>query len=400
LEAPDVPILVNCPCGKQLQAKDEFAGKRTRCPDCGNPLVIPEDDGDPLLTDQGEAKQGGGGNNRFLATVIVLAVVALIGSVSLINWNIRSRERAEVRAKLHESLSEALQTANASILKGDYAKASDALRKAAESKPAVDPDDPNTALLSEAEALLATVDVAATDSKASAYLQSLDDAKLASIPQGQNDLTARLSDPKVKEAINARLARLVPSIQEERSRLAQEKLERERATDPVYQREALLSWLRGRVDELLKRDSELRAEIRKMEAGFKDRAYNSVAVSRPAVDQVLGEWSERRAKLLADRMKEMKEKTEELVKEMAKHPALHLGTKDDQLRLADEVGALLKTLVKQVDEPVENQLAAWEQSYGGSLSRGVSELEDLNRQMRDTNRMTDDLFKGRIPRSR
>jgi polyhydroxyalkanoate synthesis regulator phasin len=135
-----------------------------------------------------------------------------------------------------------------------------------------------------------------------------------------------------------------------------------------------------------------------MEAGFKDRAYNSVAISRQAVDQVLDDWSERRAKLLAGRMKEMKEKTEELVKEMAKHPALHLGTKDDQLRLADEVGALLRTLVKLVDEPVEDQLAAWEQSYGGSLRRGVNELEDLNRQMRDTNRLYDDLSKGRIPR--
>src|SRR5262245_16653941 len=36
-----MPILVTCECGKQLQAKDEFAGRRTSCPDCGRELIIP-----------------------------------------------------------------------------------------------------------------------------------------------------------------------------------------------------------------------------------------------------------------------------------------------------------------------------------------------------------------------
>jgi prepilin-type processing-associated H-X9-DG protein len=36
-----MPISVTCECGKQLQAKDEFAGRRTSCPNCGRELVIP-----------------------------------------------------------------------------------------------------------------------------------------------------------------------------------------------------------------------------------------------------------------------------------------------------------------------------------------------------------------------
>ncbi len=36
-----MPISVTCTCGRQLQAKDEFAGRRTQCPDCGRELVIP-----------------------------------------------------------------------------------------------------------------------------------------------------------------------------------------------------------------------------------------------------------------------------------------------------------------------------------------------------------------------
>src|SRR5690242_13571896 len=37
-----MPIQVTCDqCGRQLTAKDEYAGRRTQCPDCGKELVIP-----------------------------------------------------------------------------------------------------------------------------------------------------------------------------------------------------------------------------------------------------------------------------------------------------------------------------------------------------------------------
>jgi hypothetical protein len=36
-----MPIVVACSCGKQFRAKDEHAGKRLRCPGCGQPLTIP-----------------------------------------------------------------------------------------------------------------------------------------------------------------------------------------------------------------------------------------------------------------------------------------------------------------------------------------------------------------------
>lgn len=38
-----MPIKVTCEaCGKTLTAKDDYAGKRTKCPGCGEPLTIPE----------------------------------------------------------------------------------------------------------------------------------------------------------------------------------------------------------------------------------------------------------------------------------------------------------------------------------------------------------------------
>ncbi|HLN28659.1 MAG TPA: DUF1559 domain-containing protein [Gemmataceae bacterium] len=40
-------IRFTCVCGKQLQAQDEHAGRKTRCPDCGRELVIEAASGDP-----------------------------------------------------------------------------------------------------------------------------------------------------------------------------------------------------------------------------------------------------------------------------------------------------------------------------------------------------------------
>ncbi|CAN5624953.1 hypothetical protein BH23PLA1_BH23PLA1_15030 [soil metagenome] len=37
-----MPIPVICECGRQLMAKDEYAGRQTQCPDCGRDLIIPE----------------------------------------------------------------------------------------------------------------------------------------------------------------------------------------------------------------------------------------------------------------------------------------------------------------------------------------------------------------------
>jgi hypothetical protein len=37
-----MPIQVRCECGRELLAKDEYAGRRTTCPDCGRELLIPD----------------------------------------------------------------------------------------------------------------------------------------------------------------------------------------------------------------------------------------------------------------------------------------------------------------------------------------------------------------------
>jgi hypothetical protein len=72
-----MPIPVGCQCGKRFQAKDELAGKKVKCPGCGNVLTIPQpqpagiaggiDDlfgpggGDPLFNSGSMAANGMGG---------------------------------------------------------------------------------------------------------------------------------------------------------------------------------------------------------------------------------------------------------------------------------------------------------------------------------------------------
>lgn len=46
-----MPIITSCACGKTLRAKDEFAGKRLKCPACGQVITIPTQAEEPPLAD-------------------------------------------------------------------------------------------------------------------------------------------------------------------------------------------------------------------------------------------------------------------------------------------------------------------------------------------------------------
>src|SRR5262245_12230491 len=37
-----MPITLQCPCGKTLQVDDQYLGKKTKCPACGNILLVEE----------------------------------------------------------------------------------------------------------------------------------------------------------------------------------------------------------------------------------------------------------------------------------------------------------------------------------------------------------------------
>jgi hypothetical protein len=37
-----MPIAVSCTCGRAMQIKDEFAGRKVRCPDCRGVVEVPE----------------------------------------------------------------------------------------------------------------------------------------------------------------------------------------------------------------------------------------------------------------------------------------------------------------------------------------------------------------------
>jgi hypothetical protein len=39
-----MPIQIRCSCGKHLAVKDEAAGKRVKCPACGDVRPVPADE--------------------------------------------------------------------------------------------------------------------------------------------------------------------------------------------------------------------------------------------------------------------------------------------------------------------------------------------------------------------
>ena len=46
-----MPISLECKCGRSFRARDEAAGKRVKCPDCGAPVLVPapEDDEEEVM---------------------------------------------------------------------------------------------------------------------------------------------------------------------------------------------------------------------------------------------------------------------------------------------------------------------------------------------------------------
>src|SRR5713226_4585238 len=52
-------IRFTCPCGQELQARDEHAGRKTRCPKCGAEPVIPGATAESVQSKEDAAPGGG-----------------------------------------------------------------------------------------------------------------------------------------------------------------------------------------------------------------------------------------------------------------------------------------------------------------------------------------------------
>src|SRR5438874_10778897 len=50
-------IITPCACGKKLRTKDDFAGKRIKCPSCGTVLTVPQHAEDQPLIDAADDEQ-------------------------------------------------------------------------------------------------------------------------------------------------------------------------------------------------------------------------------------------------------------------------------------------------------------------------------------------------------
>jgi len=44
-----MPILIECDCGKSYRVKDDLAGRKIRCPGCGDPVSVPQTREDDIV---------------------------------------------------------------------------------------------------------------------------------------------------------------------------------------------------------------------------------------------------------------------------------------------------------------------------------------------------------------
>jgi uncharacterized membrane protein YjgN (DUF898 family) len=56
-------IEVQCECGKLLRAKDEHAGRKVKCPECGGPIVIPQPSGQVATSPAKRSKRAASGGS-------------------------------------------------------------------------------------------------------------------------------------------------------------------------------------------------------------------------------------------------------------------------------------------------------------------------------------------------
>ncbi|WP_435020736.1 hypothetical protein TA3x_001993 [Tundrisphaera sp. TA3] len=399
-----MPVTVSCTCGRTLKAKDEAAGKTAKCPSCGNPVTFPpiEDPfANPIWDKPSEQDtqptKAGNSDVRFIVIAASVGLVMLAGGILFAKSTIDARKRAEANAKLHDALAEAIQAGNAAILKNDFNGAATALRQAVQPRPVIDPGNENEKLLTEAEATLKASEVAATEANAFEYLGPFGDASLAAMRQGQSELTSPITDAAVKKTLDQRVGRFVAQVQAKRERLAQMKREQELAVDPIFQKAQFKQWADKEMGVILARDREIREEVRSMEMEYRTRLIRD-SLTTVGIDRMLDEWGGKREKMLEARTEEVGQYAQAFAQNAMRHPVWKAGTQEDQLRQADEFGEMLKELTDTLEKPVENQLASFEATFGDKLQRGMKELGDLNKKMRDTTRSYSDMFNGRLPR--
>src|SRR5437016_25897 len=90
IRSPIVTIAVTCACGKHLRIKDELAGKRVTCPDCGETVLVPPSkDADesalPLEPAAGELrddKPSSAGTRTLLLLGLIGLAVLVAGTVA------------------------------------------------------------------------------------------------------------------------------------------------------------------------------------------------------------------------------------------------------------------------------------------------------------------------------
>ncbi len=105
-------IILQCPCGKRLSALPQHAGKRLKCPGCGEALLVPRGSSPPPtpVSRQVEIEPEGMSKNTLIVLWSTVGLV-VVGAVLFLVWHSRSLQQAKIAAA-NDRISQAVAAAN------------------------------------------------------------------------------------------------------------------------------------------------------------------------------------------------------------------------------------------------------------------------------------------------
>ena len=79
-----MPVIVTCTCGQKLRAPDEFVGKKTKCPSCGEIVPI---EGEPVPAHDVFVSYSSQDKPTADAACAMLALICTISPMALSSLN-------------------------------------------------------------------------------------------------------------------------------------------------------------------------------------------------------------------------------------------------------------------------------------------------------------------------
>ncbi|MCB9953266.1 MAG: hypothetical protein H6824_20015 [Planctomycetaceae bacterium] len=103
-------VTITCPCGKRLAVSSQHSGKRTKCPTCGEPLVIPGDALPPNDASAHPVNEAEGVRTNTLIALWSFVGIFALACIFFVVWHSHSSHQLQI-ASANDRISDAVVSA-------------------------------------------------------------------------------------------------------------------------------------------------------------------------------------------------------------------------------------------------------------------------------------------------